>query len=80
VILTITAALQLAAVFATGSLALFADTIHNVGDAATAIPLGIAFRREQQCRARSGLSYLLKRASVRASIPEYLKPPSPLEP
>jgi cation diffusion facilitator family transporter len=43
VILVITAALQLVAVFATGSVALLADTIHNVGDAATAIPLGIAF-------------------------------------
>ena len=31
------------AVFATGSVALLADTIHNLGDAATAIPLGIAF-------------------------------------
>lgn len=44
VILAITAALQLAVVFATGSVALLADTIHNVGDAVTAIPLWIAFR------------------------------------
>ena len=44
IILAITAALQLAAVFATGSVALLADTIHNAGDAATAVPLWIAFR------------------------------------
>ncbi len=44
VILAITSALQLAVVFATGSVALLADTIHNIGDAVTAIPLWIAFR------------------------------------
>jgi len=42
-ILTATAALQLAAVFLSHSVALLADTIHNIGDAATAIPLWIAF-------------------------------------
>ncbi len=43
VALFITAFLQLFVVFLSGSVALFADTIHNFGDAATAIPLGIAF-------------------------------------
>lgn len=43
VILAITASLQLAVVFATGSVALLADTIHNIGDAVTAVPLWIAF-------------------------------------
>ncbi|UWU18069.1 cation diffusion facilitator family transporter (plasmid) [Rhizobium sullae] len=43
VILAITAALQLVVVFISGSVALLADTIHNIGDAATAIPLWIAF-------------------------------------
>ncbi len=38
-----TAILQLAVVLVSGSVALLADTIHNFGDAATAIPLGIAF-------------------------------------
>ena len=42
-ILAITAMLQLVVVFATGSVALLADTIHNFGDAVTAIPLWIAF-------------------------------------
>jgi cation diffusion facilitator family transporter len=43
VALLATAVLQAAAVALSGSVALLADTIHNVGDAATAIPLGIAF-------------------------------------
>jgi len=41
--LALTAVLQLVAVYFSGSVALLADTIHNFGDAATAIPLGIAF-------------------------------------
>ncbi len=42
-ILAVTAALQLVVVWLSGSVALLADTVHNFGDAATAIPLGIAF-------------------------------------
>jgi cation diffusion facilitator family transporter len=38
-----TALLQLVVVALSGSVALLSDTIHNFGDAATAIPLGIAF-------------------------------------
>ena len=41
--LLLTALLQAAVVAVTSSVALLADTIHNVGDAATAIPLWIAF-------------------------------------
>jgi cation diffusion facilitator family transporter len=41
--LLVTALLQLGVVVLTGSVALLADTIHNFADAATAIPLGIAF-------------------------------------
>ena len=43
VVLMATALLQLAVVLLSGSVALLSDTIHNFGDAATAIPLGIAF-------------------------------------
>ena len=43
VILAITAVFQLVVVFVSGSVALLADTIHNIGDATTAIPLWIAF-------------------------------------
>jgi len=41
--LMITALIQIFVVWYSGSLALFADTIHNFGDASTAIPLWIAF-------------------------------------
>jgi len=41
--LLVTASLQMAVVVLSGSVALLADTIHNFADAATAIPLGIAF-------------------------------------
>ncbi|WP_292391656.1 cation diffusion facilitator family transporter [Methanosarcina sp. UBA5] len=41
--LMITAILQIFIVFISGSVALLADTIHNFGDASTAIPLAIAF-------------------------------------
>lgn len=43
IILAITAVFQIFVYLVTGSVALLADTIHNVGDAATAIPLWIAF-------------------------------------
>lgn len=42
--LMITALLQVAVVILSSSVALLADTIHNFGDASTAIPLWIAFR------------------------------------
>jgi cation diffusion facilitator family transporter len=42
-ILALTAAAQVVVFVATGSVALLADLIHNAGDAATAIPLAIAF-------------------------------------
>ena len=41
--LTGTALIQAVVVALSASVALLADTIHNVGDAATAIPLGVAF-------------------------------------
>jgi cation diffusion facilitator family transporter len=42
-VLMATALLQVVVVVLSGSVGLLADTIHNFGDAATAIPLGIAF-------------------------------------
>lgn len=41
--LMLTAAIQVVVVMLSGSVGLLADTIHNFADAATAIPLGIAF-------------------------------------
>jgi cation diffusion facilitator family transporter len=67
VILAITAALQLTVVFASGSVALLADTIHNVGDAVTAIPLWIAFqlaRRKPSARFTYGLGRVEDLAGV----------------
>src|SRR5258705_8933397 len=43
VVLGITAAVQLVIVAISGSVALFADTVHNFSDALTAVPLWIAF-------------------------------------
>jgi cation diffusion facilitator family transporter len=42
-VLAATALVQTAIFFASGSVALLADLIHNYGDALTALPLGIAF-------------------------------------
>lgn len=56
--LLVTACLQAVVVAFTGSVALLADTIHNFGDAATAIPLWIAFlmvRRKPTTRFTYGL-------------------------
>jgi cation diffusion facilitator family transporter len=41
--LLLTAVIQIGVVIISGSVALLADSIHNLGDAATAIPLAIAF-------------------------------------
>lgn len=42
-VLLVTATMQVVIVVLTGSVALLADTIHNFGDAATALPLWAAF-------------------------------------
>jgi cation diffusion facilitator family transporter len=42
-VLGLTAAVQVLVFVVSGSVALLADLIHNLGDASTAIPLGIAF-------------------------------------
>jgi cation diffusion facilitator family transporter len=59
-VLGATAALQAIVFVASGSVALLADLIHNVGDAATAIPLGIAFLlRSDVAERRAGLFVVL---------------------
>ena len=42
-VLALTAAVELAVVLVSGSVALLSDTIHNFADALTAVPLGVAF-------------------------------------
>ena len=59
-VLGATAALQAVVFVASGSVALLADLIHNIGDAATAIPLGIAFLlRSEVAERRAGLFVVL---------------------
>lgn len=43
IVLFIGAFFQLAVVLLSGSVSLLSDTLHNFSDAATAIPLGVAF-------------------------------------
>ena len=67
VILGVTAALQLGLVVVSGSVALLADTIHNVGDAVTAVPLWIAFlcaRRHASARFTYGFGRVEDLAGV----------------
>jgi cation diffusion facilitator family transporter len=57
VVLGLTAAAQAVVYVASGSVALLADLIHNAGDAATAIPLGIAFvMRSERAERLAGLA------------------------
>lgn len=59
-ILGVTAAAQAVIFVVTGSVALLADLIHNVGDALTAIPLGVAFAlRSARAEGYAGLAVVL---------------------
>ncbi len=59
-VLGVAALAQLAVYMASGSVALLADLIHNFGDAATAIPLGIAFLlRSERAERVAGLFVVL---------------------
>ena len=56
VVLGVTAMAQTAVFVVSGSVALLADLIHNVGDALTAVPLGIAFLlRSERAERRAGM-------------------------
>ncbi|ESZ35063.1 cation transporter [Mesorhizobium sp. L2C066B000] len=67
VILAITAALQMIVLVLSGSVALLADTIHNIGDATTAIPLWIAFMLARRKPSRT-FTYGLGRVEDLAGI------------
>ena len=55
-VLAVTALFQVGVVAISGSVALLADTIHNLGDAVTAIPLWIAFQLARRfCRVKRRL-------------------------
>lgn len=51
-VLGATAAMQLGIVVVSGSVALFADTVHNLSDALTAVPLWIAFVLSRRAASR----------------------------
>ena len=52
IVLGVTAALQLLVVIVSGSVALLADTVHNLSDALTAVPLWIAFALSRRAASR----------------------------
>jgi cation diffusion facilitator family transporter len=59
-VLALTAAAQAVVLALSGSVALLADLVHNAGDAATAIPLGIAFAlRSARAERWAGLAVVL---------------------
>ncbi len=58
VVLLVTGVAQIGVFVATGSVALLADLIHNVGDALTAVPLAIAFLL-RSARAERGAGYIV---------------------
>jgi cation diffusion facilitator family transporter len=67
VVLGVTAAFQVVIVVVSGSVALLADTVHNVGDALTAFPLGVAFLLLRRGRTRR-LTYGYGRAEDFAGL------------
>jgi len=70
-VLGLTALAQAAVFVASGSVALLADLIHNAGDAATAIPLGIAFAlRSARAERWAGLAVVFA-IFVSASVAGY---------
>jgi cation diffusion facilitator family transporter len=66
--LGLTAAFQVVIVLISGSVALLADTIHNFGDALTAIPLWVAFWLNQRPHVAKGYTYRYGRAEDLAGV------------
>ena len=59
-ILGLAAAAQVGVFVVTGSVALFADLVHNIGDALTAVPIGMAFMvRSARAERLAGLAVVL---------------------
>jgi cation diffusion facilitator family transporter len=67
VVLGVTAVFQIVVVVISGSVALLADTVHNAGDALTAVPLGVAFLLLRRGRTRR-LTYGYGRAEDFAGL------------
>jgi cation diffusion facilitator family transporter len=67
-VLGLTALAQVAIYVLTGSVALLADLIHNFGDAATAIPLGIAFLLRSEAAERGAGLFVVLAIFVSACV------------
>lgn len=67
-VLGLTALAQVAIYLATGSVALLADLLHNFGDAATAIPLGIAFLMRSESAERGAGLFVVAAIFVSACV------------
>jgi cation diffusion facilitator family transporter len=67
-VLGLTALAQVAIYLATGSVALLADLIHNFGDAATAIPLGIAFLLRSESAERGAGLFVVAAIFISACV------------
>jgi cation diffusion facilitator family transporter len=83
-ILAATAGAQAAVFAATGSVALLADLIHNAGDAATAIPLAVAFALRSATAERWAGLFVVAAIFVSACVSGYeaivrLIDPQPIE-
>jgi cation diffusion facilitator family transporter len=70
-ILAATALAQVTIFVSTGSIALLADLIHNFGDAATAIPLGIAFLLRSERAERTAGYFVVFAIFVSAAVAAY---------
>jgi cation diffusion facilitator family transporter len=82
-LLGVTAVIQAGIYFATNSIALLADLIHNFGDALTAVPLGAAFLlRSERAERGAGLAVVLTilASAVTAGVFAILRIIHPLAP
>jgi cation diffusion facilitator family transporter len=70
-VLGLTALAQVVIYIASGSVALLADLIHNFGDAATAIPLGIAFLLHSERAERGAGLFVVLAIFVSACVAGY---------
>jgi cation diffusion facilitator family transporter len=70
-VLCFTALAQVAIYLASGSVALLADLIHNFGDAATAIPLGIAFLLRSESAERGAGLFVVCAIFISACVAGY---------
>lgn len=69
--LGLTALAQVAIYLASGSVALLADLIHNFGDAATAIPLGVAFLLRSESAERGAGLFVVLAIFISACVAGY---------